>query len=152
MSWERKDRLNSVVKAYDPLLSVEKDTRGILLVKRKMDCLAESHYGQMNLENPYSFSIILSLTDNWKPNGQPVDWGIEPIMETLRGMDAWNADTFEDMVKRRERAAEDKKRIRDNDYRARALDMRKDFARLTNDINTSSLSMDDPRRKQDGNL
>lgn len=147
MKWTRLDRLNEVVKAYDSDLSVIQEPGGMLQVHRTLSRVKGSQYGlkPANLDE-YHPQFLFALTDTWTLFGQPVDWGIEPLMETLRSLDQWNAETFEDMVKRRERNKADQERIRDNEFRARAADMRKDFARATNDINTSTLEKVDRRR------
>jgi hypothetical protein len=79
--------------------------------------------------------FILALTDNWKLDGNPVDWGVEPLGRMLRSMDAWNNDSyFSEMVKRREMEEEDRNRMRMNEFRAIAADSRRDFAKATNEF------------------
>ena len=85
--------------------------------------------------------FILALTDTWTLQGQPVEWGMEPIMAKLRSMDSWREDTILDsIVAERERREASKAQTNKNEFRARAYDLRKEFAEATNDINTTGLS------------
>ena len=94
---------------------------------------------------------VMFLTDDWKIHGNPVDWGIEPVIDRIRMFDAWNKpNLYEEIVKERETVASNKKRELSNNVRAMAADLRKEFAATVNDINTSSLEMTDKRRIKDG--
>lgn len=113
----------------------------MIRILRKGDRLEASDYNQKTPElvdlNP---QLILSLTHDWKPSGMPVEWGVEPVLEMLRSMDSWtDPSMFTRMIARRERMESDAERAKRNEIRARAADMRRDFARSTNDINTSGL-------------
>lgn len=114
----------------------------MIRILRKGDRLEASDYNQKEPElaglNP---QLILSLTHDWKPSGRPVNWGVEPVLEMLRSMDSWtDPRMFSRMVERRERMEVDSERSKRNEIRARAADMRSDFARATNDINTAGLT------------
>ena len=81
-----------------------------------------------------------------------MEWGIEPVSWKIREMDAQRDDSYlERMEKENERVDQIRKQSHLNEVKATAADMRKDFAKAVNDINTSALDMTDPRRKQDGN-
>ncbi len=95
--------------------------------------------------------FILALTDTWTLQGQPVEWGLEPLAWKLREMDSWRSDQeIKGMRQERERLKGIQANSKRNDLRAQAADMRKDFARATNEINTSTLEKVDSRRKKDG--
>lgn len=84
--------------------------------------------------------FVIALTNTWNHNGVPVEWGLEPIMAQLRSMDAWRYDgIYKDLVDKREREERISKQSYSNDMKARAMDLRRDFAKATNDINTSTL-------------
>lgn len=131
-------RIAKALKAHDSKLYVLKTPKGVLQIYREPE-------KSLGLEPDYSGSIptpmlVLCLTDTWKWDGKPVEWGIEPIMHQLRSMDSWGASVdFKTMVANRERAEADEARQRTNEYRAVAADMRRDFAKATNDINTSTI-------------
>lgn len=136
LEWSEK-RIERAVKAYDPKLYVLKTPKGMLQVYRE----PEKSLGLFKPDASGSIPtpmLVICLTHNWKLDGTPVSWGIEPIMQQLRSMDSWgDSVSFEQMRERRERAERDEARQRTNEFRAIAADMRRDFARATNDINTS---------------
>lgn len=95
---------------------------------------------------------IISLTDNWKPDGDPAEWGEIPLLEMLKSMDRWNNELdIDEMRNTREQQNQNRKTSARNEMKARAYDLRKEFARATNDINTSTLEKEDKRRSKNGN-
>ncbi len=91
--------------------------------------------------------LVLPITDTWTESGKPVDWGIEPIYGKIQQLDGWRDDgDYERFVKQRERNKANKEREHKNEMRAAAYDCRREFARATNDINTSTLEKVDKRR------
>lgn len=97
--------------------------------------------------------LVIPITHNWHymdadfSPGIPVDWGIEPILQQVQKSDSWRDDSdYQKFCDSRNQKAQDKERSNRNEFRAIAADMRKDFARSTNDINTSSLERSDKRR------
>lgn len=146
MSW-RVTRLNQELRKHDRNLFVV-NSNGMIQVWRKADRWQanELSYDESGHSQPMQF--IAALTDNWQATGSPVDLGIEPVLYKIQNMDSWNKGSqLEAMRKRREKEKEDQKRQKVNETRAIAADLRKDFAKATNDINTSSLDMTDVRRK-----
>lgn len=146
---ERLRQINRTVKAYDPTLLATRRANGMIMVLRRGDRLAASDFNQSEPElthlNP---QFILALTDTWKVDGIPVNRGLEPLLQELRSRDGWNdPNIYRDLKKRREQKEEDQARARKNEFRAIAADARKDFAKATNDINTSILEKTDNRRK-----
>lgn len=137
LEW-RALKIAKAIKAHDPRLYVLRTPKGVLQIYREPE-------QSLGLVPDISGSIptpmlVICLTDTWKWDGRPVDWGIEPIMQRLRAMDSWgDSVSFETMVSNRERAERDEVRQRKNEYRAIAADMRRDFAKATNDINTSTM-------------
>jgi hypothetical protein len=104
------------------------------------------HYSR---PNPH---FILSLTEDWTLKSPGVDWGIEPVLWKLKEWDGWRDDTQLDQMRReRERAEENQKRAKQNEFRAIAADLRRDFAKATDEVNTSTMEKVDRRRKKNGN-
>jgi hypothetical protein len=141
------ERLNQFVKTYDKMLYI-KESKGMAQLYRKDYRFETYDIDGMTLrvavEQPL---FILALTDTWKLDGKPVEWGLEPFSEQLKSMDSWTrVNMFEEMVKRRERNEEIEKQSKKNEIRAVAADSRRDFAKATNDINVSSLAKTDRRR------
>lgn len=128
----RASRLQKELRSYDPQLFVVKASNGMLQVWRKPDSLNLANlYAD---ERPKSAQLILPITDDWTLKGRPVEWGIDPILRKISSMDAWRDDSgYDKFVKRREQAEQERVRVRSNENRARANDLRKDIARVTND-------------------
>ena len=152
MDWSVK-RLNDELKKHDPLLYALKTNSGMRQVWRKAEKKDAAYAGfteETETSSPCQF--ILALTEDWKLTGHAVEWGIEPVMQKILEMDSWRDDsTLSQIRKERERQKDIREQSRRNDLKARALDMRRDFARATNDINTSTLEKVDFRRNYDGN-
>lgn len=84
--------------------------------------------------------FIMALTDNWLLSGTPVERGLDPVWFKLCEMDQYRDDkTCEEVQTQRTRKKELLMESRRKEYRAIAYDMRKEFAKVTNDINTSNL-------------
>lgn len=93
-----------------------------------------------------SDQLVLPITDNWTESGKPVDWGIEPIFWKIQQLDGYRDDGYEEFVKQRERIKSNKERAHRNEIKALAYDCRREFAKATNEINTSTLDKVDKRR------
>lgn len=146
MSW-RVTRITQELQKHDRCLFATQTHNGIQ-VWRKADRWEAADLSSEESGHSRPLQFITALTDTWKPDGNPVDHGIDPLLYKIRQMDTWNqASILNDMRKRREKEEEDKKRQTKNENRAIAYDMRKEFAKATNDINTSSIDMTDARRK-----
>lgn len=131
MNW-RLDSLNRWLQMYDKSLFA-KVSYGRVDVCRKVDSLHKAL--TVTEDQPPSSQYIFSLTDNWKITGTPVDRGHMPILHHLQWLDSWNDDRMFDKMKRnREREEENAARANRNEIRAQAYDMRREFAKATNDI------------------
>lgn len=135
----RVQRITQEVKKYDRRLYAVRASNGMIQIHRKADRIEASDFNmtmpELSSLNP---QFILALTDTWKLSGKPVEWGLEPIMRMIRNMDSWNQPDMLDELHRRQEADKERKQRRfRNDIRAMAADMRKDFARATNDLSTS---------------
>lgn len=137
--------LNREIKKVDRDLVAKKTDTGKIDIFYK-ETLWES-YSYKECKLVYSRPILkwaASLTHNWTYEGQPVDWGIDFVVNRLNEIrreqfEMW----FDDMVKKRESDKRSKEQSRRNEFRALAADARREFAQATNDINTSSLSKGD---------
>lgn len=120
-------RLNQVIKSFDRELFAKRVGEQVQIHRKSVQ------------NGDATVHLILALTHNWLAHGKPVEWGLEPILQRLLSMDSWRNDSiYSDMVKDRESAKYWEERERKNNSRAMALDIRKDFAKSTNDINTST--------------
>lgn len=129
--------LNSGIKKWDPALFFQRSNVGVLHMYRKS--------GQSTI------SYVFSLTDDWTVKGDPVPWGLCPIIERLRAIDMWNDDTFRRMEMGNAKVDESKTRSFRNNIHAFFADFRSQLAKDTKDVNTALMDKKkDPRRKQDG--
>lgn len=137
---QRLSRITQEVRRYDRRLFGFRASNGMIQILREAEKLdASDAPDEVVVSNPHP-QFILALTHDWTLQGKPVEWGLEPIMTKLRSMDSWLEDKILDkMRKRREQEAEDSKRVEKNNIRAMAADVRKDFAKATNEINVASL-------------
>lgn len=147
-------RMTAELRKHDKRLYASRNPVGLVLILRKPDRLEASDYNQSEPDTKdLNTQLILALTDNWTVNGKPVEWGIEPVMSRIHEMDSWrDPEMTQKMRKGREREQEAKERAQKSLIRETALDMRREFAKATNDINTSTLEKVDNRRKKDAYL
>jgi hypothetical protein len=134
-------RLTKKIRQYDRDLYVYENEEGLKMVMRKANRLEASDYFQAeedpSLLNP---QVIFPLTETGSFGSKPVEWGIERILWKIKGMDIWRDSSWlTERKKRLERIEEDKKRQQKNEFRALAADIRTEFAKKVNDINTSTL-------------
>lgn len=138
LEWSDK-RIEKALKAHDSKLFVIKTHRGVLQVYREPEKSLGLYRPDISGSIPTPM-LVFCLTDNWRLDGRPVRWGVEPVMNRLRAMDSWaDSLSFDEMKSNRERLEADESRQRTNEFRAIAADMRRDFAKATNDINTSTI-------------
>lgn len=144
----RLKRINSEVKSYDKHLFAVKLPNGQIQVHRRMDSLEMFGFGIGGDNSP---TFVLAVTHDFTAGGFSVDLGLEPLMERIREMDSWNKESlYRDLCARRDRQEEDRKRMRQNENRAIASELQRDFAKATNDINTSTLGKTDRRSVKNG--
>ena len=146
MGW-RLHRYNQELKRHDPLLFAVA-TPASVQVWRQASHWEASEFGSDLTGKAQPMQFITALTDTWKEDGNPVDTGLEPLIQHIKSMDSWQTGSkLQEMRRRREREKEDENRQNRNEIRAIAADCRKEFAAATNDINTSTLDMSDRKTK-----
>ena len=134
---------------YFDLFAVRTDENSAIQLRRKIRIPIKFEYdGKSVVFFKDSDQHIISLTDNWQLGGQPVEWGLEPLIHKVSEIDSWRDDSFyEKLVEKREQQKRNTERSNRNEFKANAADARKDFAKVTNDINTSLINKTDNRRK-----
>lgn len=148
----RTAQLTKHLKVFDRLLYAEQGHSGQHAIFRKSKRYEHFEFeGQTLFYERSSPHLIFALTDTWAPGGRPVDWGIEPILNRLKAMDMWADETVYDrFMKQEEKEKESKDKYLKNSIEDFLKDFRRQFARATNDVNTSSLSKTDKRRFSHG--
>ena len=141
-----------LVKRYDPRLFIIKSSDGVIKVYRRTQDRAYWD-DETLLDTHVPCTFVLALTHDWTLQGRPTDWGLEPLWQRLLEMDGWRNDRIgEEMRLERNRAAEIRERSTRNTIRAKAYDLRSEFAKATNEINTSTMEKTDYRRIRDEQL
>lgn len=138
------------VKAYDRLLYCAPNDKGTLCIFRKLKRFVPVVIGDdfklLNLvEDKY---LVFALTDTWSVRGAPRAWGIDFVLDRLREIDTQARERlFEEREAEERRLQESKDRHIRNEAEAWAADNRRAFAKAFDDINTTSVSMDEPIKR-----
>lgn len=136
----RAEDVTRYIRKFDSKLYCEKNRDGKLCVYRE-DQRIESYdfEGQVILFSRPAPYLVFALTDDWTEQGSPVDRGLLPIYFRLRQIDLWNRDLVSESIRSVEKDKESRDRAVDNHIESYLKDVRREFARRTNDINTSTL-------------
>lgn len=148
----RAKRLTRALQAYDSALFCGQEN-GVLNVYRRTKTYEKYDLdGSVLLASKPFRHHVMALTHNWNVSGVPVDWGIEPILCRVKAMDLWNNDLHSaaTLIKGYEKAKEIEEKDFRNNVESFLYDFRSQFAKATNDVNTSTLSKMDKRRIKDG--
>jgi hypothetical protein len=136
----RVSKITYEVRKYDRKLFAIRVSNGMIQIVREAEHRGASDIAGDDVSHIQHPQFILALTDDWTLQGNPVEWGLEPIMAKLNKMDSWKQEKILDKMRAaREREEEVKKQSNRNEIRARAADLRREFAKVTDDINTASL-------------
>lgn len=144
----RQDRITREIQYHDRDLYCAKDYKGRMSIFRKSfvheDCWLDDHTVIKSLV--FRPQYIMSLTDNWAASGCPVEWGLDPILRRLREIDSHNRDLMIEIEANHDKAKASKQRALESETEAFVKDWRREFAKATNDINTSTMEKKDSRR------
>lgn len=152
----RVSTVSALVRKYEQGLFAVRDGGGTIhILRRKWVLQGFNFQGQDYAYSVPSSDHVVSLTEDWKRDSKPVEWGLEPIWQKLSAMDSWNQTRFlDEMYELRERNEKLRDRARRGKFYDLAKDTRKDFAREF-DFNLGSANMRDPikekRRDKYGN-
>lgn len=139
--------LTRALKDHDRELFARRDHNGIIVVYRwvmgshQVPWIGDGTLTVLEKQPEY----IFALTDTWGPRGRGIDAGIEVVLARLKYGDTHNRDVLEDLEKQEARDKESSDRKLRSDADAYAREHRREFAKITNDINTSNLSKHAPR-------
>lgn len=139
----RAETLTSYLKRYDAELYAELAAHNLLPTK-------VIYILRRNRSRPHEPHFIFALTRDWTAKTEPREWGIEVVLARLRAMDLWKSETVVDrVIADAEKAQESKDRDAKNNIESFLREFRREFARSTNQINTSNLAKTDARRRGD---
>lgn len=137
----RAEDITSFIKRYDAKLYCEKNGEGKLCIFRMGESLESYDVDGTTYHfvrpTPY---LVFALTDDWSLSGAPADWGSLPILAKLKRSDLWQRDIMRASLESGEKAKASRDREADNHIESYLSDNRREFARITNDINTSTLN------------
>jgi len=136
----RAEVITSYIRRFDSLLFCEKSGDGKLCIYRKGQRIESYDVDGVVIHfvrpAPY---LVLALTDTWNLHGKSRDWGIEPILRRLRECDLWSRDLAKESIESIEAHNASKDREVDNHIESYLKDIRKPFARATDDLVVGSL-------------
>ncbi len=126
---EKAKALTRYLKHYDgELFAVCNKPPRIDVYRQNRDRLSPPHF-------------IFSLTDDWTVSGSVVDWGVEPVLARLRAIDLWNSGmTADEVIDQHAKWKESKQKDFRNNVESFLGDFRRQFAKATDGINTSTLN------------
>lgn len=154
----RAEYLTKMLKSFDRQLYCAKNGEGKLCVYRN-SIRWEDYELPRDLSNSEGTVIlrtarpapffIFALTEDWKPQGRPIDYGYDQILDRLRAHDMWNRDLIAEQEKQYDKAKEsaDKESLSKAEDFAREI--RPQFKKAFSDVNTSSMSKKVERVRKD---
>lgn len=143
-------RLERHVRRYDKSLCVLPCGNTVGIYAKGKTFVRYSYNGLDLFYSQPKYDLVFALTDNWSMSGQPIRWGSEVVLARLKAIDQWNNNPIKDMEEAREKAEDSHWRDFSNNTEAFLKDFRRQFAKATTDINTSTLEKIDRRRELDG--
>lgn len=137
----RVKQITEYVRKYDDKLFCAKNAEGKLCVYRKENVVDWYEYEgcAIGFVRPAP-NLIFALTDDWTVKGKPVDRGLTPIYFRLQQIDIWKRDLAKESIDSVEKDKASIDRAVDNHIESFLIENRREFARRTNDINTSTLN------------
>lgn len=148
----REQRYTHELKKYDRNLFCRLEADGFYKIYQKSKRVVYYDLDGFNV----GFVIpddkfICPLSDNWSVRGRPVEWGILPLMQKIKSMDAANSEA--EMYKwkeQEEKSREAKDRHMKNEAEAFASDFRSAIAKDHAYTLTHSLEKTEKRRLKNG--
>lgn len=137
----RAKEVTKFIQRFDRELFCEMGREGKLCVFRKGQSVESYDVdGQViHFIRPTPY-LVFALTDDWTIHGEPREWGLMPILTRLQEIDLWNRDLAKESLESIEKGKNSRERALDNHLESFLKENRREFARLTNDINTSTLT------------
>lgn len=135
------------VKTHDRDLYCIKENDVILLC-RKATVWEEFSFSGVNLFYSRSVpQVVFALTDTFTQKGNPIDLGIEPLLNRIKSIDGWgDFNESKDVDKKLMADNVQKDKNRYSQFEDFARELRGDFKKAFSDVNVSSLEKIDKRR------
>lgn len=145
----RRLRIEKFIKGHDPkLFCVERDA--MITVYREGYAWEPYEFGDSTIYflRP-AHHYVFSLTDNWRKDGKPVEWGLLPILNRLKAIDLWNRDLAGEVISQTEKYNETFERDKRNSIESFFYEFRSQFKKVFSDTNVSNLEKRDRRRERE---
>lgn len=141
---------NRIVRSHDFNLFARRNHLGIICIYRKSKKLEFVFAGEncAYYATKDSPQFVCALTENWKTNSKPREWGADNLLDYIKGHDTWNIEEFfQRMDDHNEKVKKSKERSFKNETEAFFSDTRSLFKKDYNDIRTSNLDKSEKRRR-----
>lgn len=142
--------INRVLREHDYELYCQRNQNGVIVVyrrgKRFVPFLDDGAATWFTTEESPQF--VCALTDNWKTNGKPRDWGADRVVSYVKEHDLWNQeDFFKKMEAHNEKVDESNRRDFLNTAESFFSDTRSLFKKDFSDIRTANMDKTEKRRR-----
>ena len=146
----RANEITRALRDYDYKLYCDKNKEGKLCVYRKSHRVEAYDLGEGKILNVVKDAphFIFALTHNWKSAGDPVPWGVLPILERLQKADLWKNDLAEKCIQETEAFQAEKNRERHNHVESMLIEDKSKYAKMFSDINTGSMNKNKKRKQR----
>lgn len=136
----RENVLTRKLKRYDRDLFAKKVGNQIHIYRKISTWTGSQLDGYHILALKDGFQFVFALTNNWSASGEPVEVGIDPIINRLRAIDIWSNPNFlKDFEAQMEETEKTKRKDFRNTTEAFLYDFHRDFKKTFNDVNTSNM-------------
>lgn len=142
-------RYTSILKDYDRDLYAVRRYGRIDVMKKSYKLVAYEFDGDTLLVPHREDWYVFSLTHNWKSDGEPVQWGRDPLLKHLADGDTHRRNVIGDFLKGKEREEAAMERRLDNQLEAFWKDNRRAWAKNFDQVNRSNLKPKDRRYEDD---
>ena len=151
-------KYNQALKRYDAELYAQRHASGAVVVMQKGYRYIPYEVGSEVVHVLSSSpTYVFALTDNWTTQGNPIDLGIDRVLDKVRECDYRKRENLiKELEETEEKANQTKRRDVRNNAEAFFSDQRSRFKKATGDILTHSMAKVETkaqknRRLKDGN-
>lgn len=145
----RAERITEFIRAHDSKLFA-KYSSGTLCIYRQSSSVEWFDVDGSSIgfvrSTPH---LIMALTQNWHVLGQPVDWGLDVILERLQKIDLWNRDLAQEAEDQYDEHKAKTARDASNKHEDFLREFKAPMQQAFNDINVSNLKKIDKRRNME---
>ena len=150
LSW-REQNIERALKRFDHLLFLKKDAVKTHVMRVGFRPVQYDIDGQTLVVKTRDDHYVMSLTEDWRLESRPVEWGELPIIERMREIDSHNPDSIVNRMEELNAKADESKQ---RDFLRRTEDSIREwqpiFKEAVKDINTSTMKKIEAKLKLKG--